>query len=189
MNLIQRILPCLLGTVFLWGGAVINASELKGKYVKPLINPRLFGEDLAMAGNERDEYATNLAAYAVKNLRDSKADQVSLDFTRQILGLALHMSPRNRKCLIVNVQLSRGLMPQPVAGDYDPEVFARLLLTRGQLLEKRPDVSNMMLARYLIELAAIIDPRNEDAVYAAELRRVDYGDISWKKLTDASSKP
>ena len=76
-------------------------------------------------------------------------------------------------------------MPELIACDYDPEVFARLLLTRGQLLEKRQGASNLLVARYLIALAATIDPRNEDAVYEAEVRRIDHGEISWVKLTDA----
>jgi hypothetical protein len=36
-----------------------------------------------------------------------------------------------------------------------------------------------------VELAAIIDPRNEDAVFAYENQRIDVGDIDWRLLTDA----
>ncbi|MFK7909526.1 MAG: hypothetical protein AB8F34_02885 [Akkermansiaceae bacterium] len=174
--------------MILLAGVVQSApSELKGDYKKPTINQRLFGADLSMVGTERDEYASNLAAYAVKNLRDRNGDQDSLDLTRQILGLALHLSPRNKKSLVANAQLSRGIMPEPIAGDYNPEVFARLLLTRGKLLEKRDGASNAMLARYLIALSATIDPRNEDAVYESEIRRIDHGELSWKKMTDSKN--
>lgn len=169
------------------GEAYAAPSELKGNYSEPKINKRLFGDDLAMVNNERDEYATNLAAYAVKIIQDSQGDQNALDTARQVLGLALHLSPRNKKCVVINAQLKRGLMPGKVIADYDPDVFARLLLTRGQLLEKHDAEINTLLARYLIALSSTIDPRNEDAVYEAELRRIDYGEVRWEKLTDAKT--
>lgn len=180
----QAWLSFVLGVLLTGVVSAAPASELKGKYKKPAINQRLFAAGLSMVGTERDEYATNLAAYAVKVLRENGGTQESLDLTRNILGLALHLSPRNKKCVVVNAQLARGVMPEPVIGDYDPEVFARLLLTRGQLLEKGEGATNQSVARYLIALAAIIDPRNEDAVYESEIRRIDKGEISWKKLTD-----
>lgn len=159
-------------------------ENLQGEYKKPVINQRLFGEDLSMVGNERDEYASNLAAYAVKVVTDGKGSQKSLRLARDILGLALHLSPRNKKCIVANGQLARGVLPGRVGADYEPEVFARLLLARGQLLEKNDKKINGTLARYFIALAATIDPRNEDAVYESELRRIDGGELSWKLLTD-----
>ena len=83
-------LVVLLG-VILAGVSMAAPSELQGNYKKPTINLRLFGDDLSMTDNERDEYAINLAAYAVKNLRDNKGSQASLDLTREIFGLALHL--------------------------------------------------------------------------------------------------
>lgn len=167
------------------GHAVCQDKEasFEGTYKKPVINLRLFGEDLSMVNNERDEYATNLAAYAVKVVLEGKANQKSLDLAREVLGLGLHLSPRNKKCVVANAQLARGVFPDRVAADYEPEVFARLLLARGQLLEKHEKKINITLARYFIDLAATIDPRNEDAVYESELRRIDNGELSWKLLT------
>jgi len=172
-----------VGTSEVWSQG--QAIDFQGKYKKPIINQRLFGDELSMVGSERDEYATNLAAYAVKTVLAQKANQKSLDLARDLLGLALHLSPRNKKSVVVNAQLARGVSPDIVAADYDPEVFAKLLLARGQLLEKHEKEINGTLARYFIELAATIDPRNEDAVYESELRRLDKGELSWKKLTDA----
>ena len=164
-------------------------SELKGRYTEPRINLRMFGEDLSMVNNERDEYATNLAAYAVKVILESSGDQESLDGARRLLGLALHLAPRNNKCVVINAQLKRGILPKKVIADYDFHVFARLLLTRGQLLERQKAGVNRQLARYFIELSASIDPRNEDAVYEAEIRRIDHGNIDWGQITDAKAHP
>ena len=161
---------------------------LQGEYKPPTINRRLFGDDLSMVNNERDEYATNLAAIAVQMIQSKKGSQASLDRSRQFLGLALHLSPRNRKSVVVNRLLTDGLMPDKVVADYEPEVFAKLLLARGQLLEKQKGEANSLLSRYFIALAAIIDPRNEDAIYESEMRRIDHGELSWVAMTDAKTK-
>lgn len=173
----------VLGFLISSSALVAAPSELKGKYQKPVIDKSLFAQGLAMLGTERDDYATNLAAYAVRIIRDSNGSQESLDLARRLLGLGLHLSPRNKKSVIANAQLARGVMPGLVAGDYEPDVFARLLLARGQLLEKGKGDKNLFVARYLIDLAAIIDPRNEDAIYESEIRRIDQGSVSWAKLT------
>lgn len=183
-----RVLQGLLVILVLGAGDGLGqgkAVDFQGNYRKPQINQRLFGGKLSMVNTERDEYATNLAAYAVKVVQGQNADQASLDLARQLLGLGLHLSPRNKKCIVVNAQLARGVMPDIVAADYDPEVFARLLLARGQLLEKQEGAINTVLARYFIDLSATIDPRNEDAVYEAEIRRLDHGKLSWKLLVGA----
>ena len=38
-----------------------------------------------------------------------------------------------------------------------------------------------------VELAAHIDPRNEDAVFEYENQRIDEGEIDWSLLTNAVS--
>jgi hypothetical protein len=183
----NRILQGLLLTILtvVIPVPLLAKDDLQGKYKPPTINRRLFGDELSMINNERDEYATNLAAFAVKTVRARKGDQSSLDTARQLLGLALHLSHRNRKSIIVNRQLKDGILPHDIQADYDSEVFAKLLMARGELLENQAGDTNMLLSRYLIALAALIDPRNEDAIYEAEMRRIDGGDVSWSKMTDA----
>ena len=165
--------------------AKAGKGELQGDYHPPTINLRLFGDELSMINNERDEYATNLTAFAVESVKASKGSQASLDMARRLLGLALHLSPRNRKSIVVNRQLEKGLMPDKVLADYKSTVFSRLLLARGQLLEKQGGESNILLSRYFIALAAILDPRNEDAIYESEISRIDNGELLWSVMTDA----
>jgi len=38
-------------------------------------------------------------------------------------------------------------------------------------------------------LAAERDPRNEDAVYASELQRLDHGKVDWADLMDVKAGP
>jgi hypothetical protein len=163
-------------------------SELQGNYKEPVINRQLFADDLSMVNNEREDYATNLTAYAVQVVKLNKGSQASLDSARQLLGLALHLSPRNKPSVIANRNLKDGILPKDVPADYATKVFANLLFARGQLLEKQKGKSNAILSRYFIALAVVMDPRNEDAVYEAEMHRIDHGELSWAMMTDAPPK-
>jgi len=155
----------------------------------PKIGSGLFTNDLGMLDREREEYATNLANFAATAIATGKASVASLEEGRRLLALALHISPRNRRALIINFQLGKGILPEPVQGDYSRDVFARLLLTRGQLLEKQGGAQNLLLARTFIELAAEMDPKNEDAVYAGEVQKLDHGRVDWKGYTDVPDQP
>lgn len=141
-----------------------------------------------MLGSERDEYASNLAAYATNELGEKEASIAAIKHVRRILALAMHLSPRNKQALVTQFQLSKGILPEKTPGDYSPQVLARLLLTRGQMLEKEPAGENTLLAQFFIQLAAEIDPRNQDAVYASELMRIDKGSPDWEKLIKPDGK-
>jgi hypothetical protein len=81
------------------------------------------------------------------------------------------------------------LLPAKVESEYSSEVLARLLFTRAQVLRQQGGAENLLLARYFIQLAAELDPRNEDAVYACELQRLDRATPDWKALTDMPDPP
>lgn len=168
-----------------------RAAEEKKQFTwnPPKTGQGLFTNDLGMLDREREEYSANLANLAANTVSHGKASVASLEEARRLIALALHISPRNRRALVVNFQLGKGLVPEPTQGDYSREVFARLLLTRGQLLEKQGGAQNSLLARTFIELAAEMDPKNEDAVYASEVQRLDHGRVDWKAYTDASDPP
>lgn len=186
------VLPCLAAvkgllqaaTILSLGTAIVRADEGKRAFVwdGPKVVKSAFTQDLGMLDSERDEYATNLASIAVNQLVAAKASETSLDDARKMLALALHLSPRNKRAVVVNFQLSRGVLPDAVEGNYSTQVFARLILTRGQLLEKQGGDENKRLARYFIQLAASLDPKNEDVVYASELQRLDHGAVDWAPL-------
>lgn len=150
----------------------------------PKITSSLFTPELGMLDSEREEYATNLATVAANQIATAKASQASLAAGRKILALALQLSPRNKRAVVANYQLSHGILPEISESNYSPQVFARLILTRGQLLEKQGGAQNQKLARFFIQLAAEMDPKNEDAVYASELERLDHGNLDWSEITD-----
>lgn len=148
-----------------------------------------FSNDLGLLDSEREEYATNLAVLGSNAVAVAKATPASIAQCRRMLGLALQLSPRNKKALVTNFQLGRGILPELSEAGYSPQVFARLILTRAQLLEKQDGADNQRLARYFICLAAELDPKNEDAVYLSEVRRLDHGLPDWKVVTDPVESP
>ncbi len=171
-------------------GCAIGAPETgKGfSWDAPQVQRSIFKRDLGMLDTEREEYATNLANLAANAVAAAKASPASLADARRMLGLALQLSPRNKRAVVVNFQLGKGILPEKAETQYSAQVFARLLLTRGQLLEKQGGEDNLMLARYFIRLAAELDPKNEDAVYASEVHRMDLGEVDWSAITDPKQK-
>ena len=157
-------------------------------WAAPKVVTSVFTQDLGMLDSEREEYATNLATIASNHLAATKASPASLADARRMLALALQLSPRNKKAVVVNFQLSKGVLPEITESNYGPPVFARLILTRGQLLAKQGGEENQKLARYFIQLAAELDPKNEDAVYASKVQRLDHGGVDWSPVTDPEGK-
>ena len=177
--------------VILWLGLMTlgAADESKKPFLwkEPRVGAGAFSDALGMLDREREEYATNLAVHAINEVSKAKASAASLEKARRLLALSLHLSARNRRALVANYQLNRGMVPEPVESDYSEEVLARLLFTRSQLLRQQGGVEDQQLARIFVELAAELDPKNEDAVYASEIQRLDHGRVDWKLLTDVKS--
>lgn len=173
-----------------FASVLLRAEEVPKVFAwdPPKVTESAFTRNLGMLDSERDEYATNLAGLAVNRVVAAKASPSSMSDARRMLALALHLSPRNKRALVANFQLSKGVLPEVSQTDYSPQVFARLLLTRGQLLEKQGGDEDRLLARMFVQLAAGMDPKNEDAVYASEVQRLDRGDIDWAVITDGPAK-
>ena len=148
----------------------------------------MFTPEVGMLDSERDEYATNLAALAANDVVASKASPQSLTDARKMLALAFHLSPRNKRAVVVNFQFAKGIFPEVIQTTYSQQSLARLLLSRGQLLEKQGGEENSRLARLFVAMAAGMDPKNEDAVYASELHRLDHGPVDWNAIEAPAEK-
>lgn len=146
----------------------------------------VFKEGLGLLDRERDEYATSLASFAANYVVEHQANPASLDFARRALGLAMHLSSRNRKMMVLKHQLSKGIMPQKVEAEYSPKTLSALFVARAETLFEQKGEPNILLARALIDIAATVNPMNEDAVYAYELQKIDYGELEWKQFTEVS---
>jgi len=179
----------LIGQV--WCGLLFSfglfAQDLPAfQFDAPAMKESVFKEGLGLLDRERDEYATSLASFAANYVVDHKANPASLDFSQRAIGLAMHLSSRNRKMMVLKHQLSKGIMPQKVEAEYSPGTLAALFLRRAETLFEQKGDQNILLARALIDIAATVDPMNEDAVYAYELQKIDYGELEWKQFTEAS---
>jgi hypothetical protein len=175
--------------VFLGMAAAVAGEVPKAFSWTPVkIAQSMFTQELGMLDSEREEYATNLAQLAASRITAEKASSISLAEARHMLAIALHLSPRNKRAVVTNFQLAKGLIPEATEGGYSAQAFARLLYSRGQMLEKQGGAENGELARMFIQLAATMDPRNEDAVYASEVHRLDHGEIDWSAVTDPAKK-
>ena len=178
----MRMWQVVIGAIFFC--PLVMAEEMKIDYKAPVVGAGIFTDKLGMMDKEREEYAINIANYAGNKIVEAKASPESLAQARRLLALSLHLSSRNRKAVVMNYQLEKGILPQKVEGDYSSEVLARLLLTRGQLLIKQPAEEDVLLGRCFIEVAAEMDAHNDDAVYASELLRMDNKKINWSMFTD-----
>lgn len=179
-----------VAAIFCVMASFLGAEETRRAFAwsAPKVVGSVFTEDLGMLDSEREEYATNLAVQVSNQVAAAKASPASLADARRMLALALQLSPRNKRAVVVNFQLAKGILPDAVESGYSPPVWARLMLTRGQLLIKQGGDENQRLARFFIQLAAETDPKNEDAVYASEVQRLDHGAVDWASITDPAGK-
>jgi hypothetical protein len=67
--------------------------------------------------------------------------------------------------------------------EYSRSTLAALLMQRAKVLFEQKGDENRLLARAMVDLAASFDPSNEDAIYAFELQKIDYGEVSWDRFT------
>ena len=70
--------------------------------------------------------------------------------------------------------------------EYSRDTLAQLFIGRAEVLYQQKGDEDKLLARVLIDLAASIDPANEDAIYAFELQKIDHGEVPWKDFTTTS---
>lgn len=167
---------------------LLGQDESKFEFEGPKVIESAFGRDFGMMVRERDEYATELAGYAANLVIEAEADPASLAFARRALAVALHLSSRNRRSIVVRHQLERGLLPNKVDLKYNGPTLASLLVTRAEALYEQGGERNQLAAQAFVYLAALIDPRNEDAVFAYELQKIDQGPFPWKLLMEERVK-
>jgi len=175
---------CLLLTF-----ASAQPKELRVEWTPVKVTQSLFPREMGMLDSEREEYANHLVGLAVNRIREAPEAEASIVLARRMIALALHLSSRNKRAVVANFQLAKGIVPEANANDMLPQSLSRLLLSRGQMLEKQGGDANLLLSRYLYELASDLDSKNEDAIYLSELRRLERGDVQWSELTDPPDKP
>ena len=154
----------------------------------PLTIPRsIFTSQIGMLDTEREDYARQLAGYAATLLVVSNGSDASRLQTRKILALALQLAPRCKEAIVLNFQLANRILPEATPTLAEADILAKLLFSRGKLLQQQDGEENQRLARIFIQLAAEMDPRNVDVVYASEVNRLDHGPVDWNALMSPSN--
>ncbi len=156
------------------------------EFKPPIVRESVFKEGLGLLDRERDDYASAIATFAGNYVAARNADADSLVFATKALGLSLHLSSRNKRAMVTKFQLSKGTMPRKIEEKYSPKALSALFLARAETLFQQKGAKNRLLARALIDLAVTIDPHNEDAIYAFELQKIDYGKLKWSQFTDVT---
>ena len=178
----RSFLSTLVAAAIFLGGMDFLKADKENGYDEPIVTKALFaGEEIAILAVDRDKLATNIAAFVVNSIKpDGKAE--ALDTAKRLIGLALHLNPRNRIAVVANFQFKKGLAPKKVDPDYSPVTLAEVLQNRAVLLARRGGDLNLMLAGYMLAAAVDIDPRNESAIYELEMYRKAVAEIDWTPI-------
>lgn len=100
----MRVWQVVIGFIFCGLGCSLaaEADGAKFAYKAPVVGPGLFSDELGMMDKEREEYALNIANYVGNRIAESKGSAESLAQGRRLIALSLHLSPRNRKAVVMN---------------------------------------------------------------------------------------
>ena len=140
---------------------------------------------------ERKQHAQNLAAFALTvvlphadaegKLANVPAEKFTL--ARKMVGLALHLDPRNKTGIVVNGRLKSGVVSKNAAEPtMGAAAFSTLLVGRSEELVKAGGADNLRLAGYFLDLAVALDKDSDAAVYARELFKMDGHAADWKPI-------
>ena len=157
-------------------------EEIKIEWRPLKVAKSQFPRTVGMMDETREDYANNLSGLAIKHLIAKKADKEASELARKMIVVALHLSPKNKRAVVLNFQLGKGKVPAAPETAFQHKTMVRLLMTLGQQLQKQEGAENLMVAGYFFSLATEMDPGNEDAIYHSELYRINHGDVDWTKL-------
>ena len=159
---------------------VFADGGLKVPYNGAKIEEAMFVRGVSMLGREQDEYATRLVANAVWLVRSAKGEGVAVRRAERLIGVALHLSPKNESAEVAVRSLENGDIPEMVKGvDYYGEVFARLMMMRAGLLFKGGAERDGVLGRCFLSLALELDPGNKVLRQRLADSADEFGVLNW----------
>ena len=163
-------------------GATVFGDDKGAKYYEPIvIKPLFVADEIAILAVDRDKLATNIAAFVANSIKPG-GNAEDIDTATRLIGLALHLDPRNRMAVVVNFQFKKGLAPRKVEAEYSPVTLAELLQRKAESIHKQGGDLNAMLAGFMLAAAVEIDPRNETAIYQLEMYRKAVAEIDWTPI-------
>ena len=152
------------------------------------IETAIFTEDkVGVFHLELEKVANYLGLYTYKTLAaEIKAGNAESRLrARRYLSLAFQMDPQNIIAKRINEMLANGSTEElETPLPQEPEEFVQGTVRLIKRLQERTEPDALRLAGFLALVAADLDPKNEDAVYVAEIFARKLGDVSpaWKEL-------
>lgn len=162
---------------------ICSVPVLGGEYRSPEVTQSCFESGLGMLDRERERFAKNIAVYAGNRVAADKRGKHSLAIARRLIGLSLHLAPKNAVAGALDRRMSDGGVPVREKPEYSNEAFSEVLLARGKDLRKE-NANDVLFSRCLVELAALVNPDNKEAIRAMELQKIQYGEVAWSIFTE-----
>ncbi|MBP7951101.1 MAG: hypothetical protein KA004_15725 [Verrucomicrobiales bacterium] len=143
---------------------------------------------------ELEKTATYLAIFVHRNFTPAvrKGNTEARLYARRYLSLALHVDPHNAAAQKVNRWLAEGTeVAEDIPLPQDEKHFVEAVVRLNRQLAARPEPAAKRLRGFLSLVAADLDPKNEEAVYEAELFRREEKNLmqAWKDLAQGRKLP
>lgn len=180
-RMVQELRFCVVGVCLIF--SQLCAQE----YRSPQVTKSIFSDQLGMLNREREEYGKNIAIYAANLVVAAERKDHSLAIASRLIGLSLHLAPNNGSAVGLDRRLKNGEIPPREKVEYSDAAFSGLLFERSKSLMQQAGRENTLLAYCLVELSAMIDPKNKAAVEKAELQKIERGSFPWRTFTQSQS--
>jgi hypothetical protein len=163
---------------------IIGLPAFGQRYSSPNLTEKVFDiSKLSLSTVERMQLADELAAFA-RNGHVTDPQHMSL--ARKALAIALRLDPVNKKAMVADMQMSRGLEVTGIDTKHPGLAFSGFLMSNVAKLKDGSD--DVVLRGYLVSMASEIDARNEDAIYQAALMKRKKETVDWVRLLDGAPK-
>lgn len=168
-----------------WGGNAEGAGRVV--FAKPVVGRALFShEETALLQVECERVAGWLARRAAADLTLGVlgGSGEAVERGRRMLALAMHLDPANALVARVADRWVDGKDPELSGPDENLRVFTDFLVRVSERKAANPEAAGRqaLLARFLVRLAADVDPGNEEAVYRSERQDREGQGPPWKSL-------
>lgn len=135
-----------------------------------------------MLDREREKLAKNIVIYAGNRVAKEEREGHSLMIARRLIGLSLHLSPKNTAAVALDRRLSAGEIPPKRDREYQDVTLSEVLLEQSRTL-RQGSQQDQLLADCLIEIAAMVSPQHKAAVRAMEIQKIQRGPVKWEQFT------
>jgi hypothetical protein len=163
-------------------------------YIKPLETAHLVeSSKLSLSDEEKEKLAVLLctaAKISATNLKFNKKTDPLLP--SKCVALAQDLASDAKSVMVTNYQLGQGVVPNVPADASAVEKISNNLYQQAISLVTNGNAENKTLACYIFELAAVLNPLNDDAVYQMTSSAQNGFHSAWQtKLVDnnSNSKP